>query len=117
MIHSLQMILRSTLQAAYSAARTSRLVLPLSRLSLPRPNYAACIASGLEWQEWIALPGSRDFDLVMVIEPHSVYVTYISPNPQIVIVWSEPHSHPLNVPLSRLNLRDFQVLISKASIP
>ena len=62
------MILRSTLQAAYSAAHTSQLVLPLSCSSLlPRPNYhdAACIASGLEWQEWIALPGSRDFDLIL----------------------------------------------------
>ena len=112
MIHSLQMILRSTLQAAYSAARTSRLVLPLSRSSLPpRPIYAACIASGLEWQEWIALLGSRDFDLV--IEPHSVSFTCVGPNPRIVIVWSEPHSPVKRAPLSRLNLRDFQVPISK----
>ena len=112
MIHSLQMILRSTLQAAYSAARTSRLVLPLSRSSLPpRPIYAACIASGLEWQEWIALLGSRDFDLV--IEPHSVSVTYLGPNPRIVIVWSEPLSSVKRAPLSRPNLQDFQVPISK----
>jgi hypothetical protein len=112
MIHSLQMILRSTLQAAYSAARTSRLALSLSRSSLPpRPIYAACIATGLQWQEWIALLGSRDFDLV--IEPHSVSVTYVGPNPRIVIVWSEPLSPVKRLPLSRLNFQNFQVPISK----
>ena len=108
MIHSLQMILRSTLQAAYSAARTSRLVLSLSRSSLPpRPIYAACIASGLQWQEWIALLGSRDFDLV--IEPHSVYVNYVGPNPRIVIVWSKPLSPVKRLPLSRLNLQEVPI--------
>jgi hypothetical protein len=112
MIHSLQMILRSTLQAVYSAARTSRLVLPLSRTSLPpRPIYAACIASGLQWQEWIAVLGSRDFDLI--IEPHSVSVTYVGPNPRTVIVWSEPISLIKRLPFSRLNLQGFQVPISK----
>ena len=112
MIHSLQMILRSTLQAVYSAARTSRLVLSLSRSSLPpRPIYAACIASGLQWQEWFALLGSRDFDLV--IKPHSVSVTYVGPNPRTVIVWSEPLSPVKRLPLSRLNLQGFQVPISK----
>lgn len=111
MIHSLQMILRSTLQAAYSAGRTSRLILSLSRSSLPpRPIYAACIASGLEWQEWIALLGSRDFDLV--IEPHSVSASYVGPNSRIVIVWSEALS-PVKRPLPRLNPQDFQVPISK----
>ena len=112
MIDSLQMILRSTLQAVYSAARTSRLVLALSRLSLPpRPIYAACIASGLQWQEWIALLSSRDFDLV--IEPHRVFVTYVGPNPRTVIVWSEPNAPVKRLPLSRLNLQGFQVPISK----
>ena len=112
MIHSLQMILRSTLQAVYSTARTSRLVLSLSRSSLPpRPIYAACIASGLQWQEWIALLGSRDFDLV--IDPHSVSVTYVGPNPRTVILWSEPISPVKRLPLSRLNLQGFQVPISK----
>ena len=108
MIHSLQMILRSTLQAAYSAARTSRLVLSLSRSSLPpRPIYAACIASGLQWQEWIALLGSRDFDLF--IELHRVSVTYVGPNPRIVIVWSEPLSPVKRLPLSRLNLQEVPI--------
>ena len=76
----------------------------------PRPNYVACIASGLERQEWIALPGSQDFDLV--IEPHSVYVTYVGPNPQIVIVWSEPHSHPLNVPTSLASISGISKCLS-----
>ena len=113
MIDSLQMILRSTLQAVYSAARTSRLVLSLSRSSLPpRPIYAACIASGFQWQEWIVLLGSRDFDLV--IEPHRVSVTYVGPTPRTVIVWSEPIIFPVKrLPLSRLNLQGFQVPISK----
>ena len=112
MITSLQMILRSTLQAVYSAARTSRLVLSLSRSSLPpRPIYAACIASGLEWHEWIALLGSRDFDLV--IEAHNVSVTYVGPNPRTVIVWSEPISPVKRPLLSRLNFHNLQVPISK----
>ena len=113
MIHSLRMILRSTLQLAYSADRDPRLVLSLSATSLPpRPIYAACIASGVQWQEWIALLGSRDFDLV--IEPHSVSVTYVGPNPQTITVWSESRVNPLKRPLlSRLNFQDPQVPISK----
>ncbi|KAF8817640.1 hypothetical protein BYT27DRAFT_7181770 [Phlegmacium glaucopus] len=113
MIHSLQMILRSTLQAVYSAARSSRLVLSLSVSSLPpRPIYAACIASGLQWCEWIALLGSRDFDLV--IEPHTVSVNYVGPNPQTIILWSEPLSTPVKRPLlSRPNFHNLHVPISK----
>ena len=112
MIHSLQMILRSTLQAAYSAARTSRLTLSLSRSSLPpRPIYAACIASGIQWQEWITLLGSGDFDLV--IEPHCVSVTYVGSKPRTVILWSEPLSPVKRLPLSRFNFQDLHVPISK----
>ena len=114
MIHSLQMILQSTLQAAYSTART-RLVLSLSHSSLPpRPIYAACIASGLQWHEWISLLGSQDFDLV--IQPHIVSVTYFSPNnSRTVVVWSQTPS-PLKRPqlFSRMNPpQGFQVPISK----
>ena len=112
MIHSLQMILRSTLQVVYAAARTPRLVLSLSHSSLPpRPIYAACIASGIQWHDWITVLDSRDFHLV--IEPHNVSVTYIGPNPQTVVVWSElpsPFKRPL---LSRPNFQAFQVPISK----
>jgi len=112
MIHSLQMILRSTLQAVYASTRAPRLVLSLSVSSLPpRPIYAACIASGIQWCEWIALLGSRDFDLV--IEPHRVSVTYVGPNRQTVILWSEPLT-PAKRPLfSRLNVQDLHVPISK----
>ena len=112
MIYSLQIILHSTLHAVYSASRTPRLVLSFSSSSLPpRPIYAACIASGFQWHEWISLLGSRDFDLV--IEPHSTSLTYVGPNPRTIIVWSEPLS-PIQRPLlSRLNFRDLQVPISK----
>ncbi|KAF8152580.1 hypothetical protein B0H34DRAFT_121825 [Crassisporium funariophilum] len=113
MISSLQMILRSTLQAVYFPARAPRITLSLSTSSLPpRPVYAACIASGIQWSDWIRSLGARDFDLI--IQSHTVSVTYVGLNAQTVIVWSEPTLTPTKRSLlARLNFEDPQVPISK----
>ena len=114
MITSLQLILRTTLQAALSEHQ-ARLTLSFSITSLPpRPVYAACIACGLPWADWMSLLGSRDFDLV--IEAHSVLVTYYGiGRPQTIVVWSRPTTAaPSHRPVvSRLSFDEPQVPISK----
>ncbi|KAF8148416.1 hypothetical protein B0H34DRAFT_863373 [Crassisporium funariophilum] len=114
MIISLQMILRTTLQAVYLPARAPRITLSLSTSSLPpRPIYAACIACGIQWSDWIKSLGARDFNLI--IQSHTVSVTYVGPNPQSILVWSEPILTPANRSLlARLNFKEeAQVPISK----
>ncbi|KAF8970849.1 hypothetical protein BDZ97DRAFT_1634671, partial [Flammula alnicola] len=108
-----QSILRTTLQAAYAPSRDSHLVLSFSATSLPpRPVYAACIASGINWSDWISLLGAREFDLIIM--PHSVLVTYDGVNPQTVVVWSESTLTPARRSLlARLNIQEPQVPISK----
>lgn len=110
MVASLQSILRTTLQAVY---RDSRLTLSFSATCLPpRPVYAACIASGFRWADWIHLLGARDFDLI--IEPRVVKVASASPIPRIVTIWSEATAPPfMQTLLSRLDFQEPQVPISK----
>ncbi|KIM34868.1 hypothetical protein M413DRAFT_434939 [Hebeloma cylindrosporum] len=74
-----------------------------------RIEYAACIASGFHWADWIQLLGARDFDLI--IEPHVVKVAYAGAIPRVVTIWSEATSPPAL--LSRLNFQEQQVPISK----
>ncbi|KDR71907.1 hypothetical protein GALMADRAFT_253691 [Galerina marginata CBS 339.88] len=88
LVSSLKSILRTTLRAYFNPTRDAKLTLFLSTTSLPpRPVFAACIASGLHWATWMRLLGARDFNLV--IEAHTVSVTYLGPKPQTVVVWSE----------------------------
>ncbi|KIM47326.1 hypothetical protein M413DRAFT_440766 [Hebeloma cylindrosporum] len=110
MVASLQSILRTTLQAVY---HDSRLTLSFSAISLPpRPVYAACIASGFHWADWIQLLGARDFDLI--IEPHVLKVVYAGAMPRIVTIWREATAPPVQRALySRLNFQEPQVPISK----
>lgn len=110
MVASLQSILRTTLQAVY---RDSRLTLSFSATCLPpRPVYAACIASGFRWADWIHLLGARDFDLI--IEPRAIKVAYADATPRIITVWSEATAPPAKQALlSRLNFQEPQVPISK----
>jgi hypothetical protein len=86
---SLQLVLQSTLTAAYLPARQNshpRMTLSLSPASLPpRPIYAACIASGVQWSEWISVLGGTPFDLV--IDPS--FVTVIVGD-KTATVWQAP---------------------------
>lgn len=98
MVASVQSVLRSTLSAAL-APSGGQLTLPFSPSSLPpRPILAACIACDFPWDDWMALLGNRDFDLI--IEPHDILVTYFDlSRPYTITVWSEPTHDPMTRPL------------------
>jgi hypothetical protein len=82
-ITSLQHILRTTISVAYPSPSFK---LSLSSTALPpRPIYAACIATGIQWSEWFKLLGHRSFDLL--IEPQSVLARYAGIKGQTVVVW------------------------------
>ena len=83
---SLQHILRTTINVAYPSPSFK---LSLSSTALPpRPIYAACIATGIQWSEWFKLLGQRSFDLL--IEPQSVVARYAGIKGQTVVVWRRP---------------------------
>ncbi|KDR76017.1 hypothetical protein GALMADRAFT_458564 [Galerina marginata CBS 339.88] len=114
LVNSLKSVLRTTLHSYFNPARDARLTLSLSTASLPpRPIFAACIAAGLHWAVWMRLLGGRDFTLA--IEAHIVSVTYLGPQPQTVVVWSEATLTPAKrALLARLNVgTEPQVPISK----
>ena len=98
MVASVQSVLRSTLSAAL-ASSGGQLSLSFSPNFLPpRPILAACIACDFSWDDWMALLGNRDFDLI--IEPHDVLVTYFElSRPYTITVWSEPTHDPMTRPL------------------
>ena len=85
-ITSLQHILRTTINVAYPSPSFK---LSLSSTALPpRPIYAACIATGIQWSEWFKLLGQRSFDLL--IEPQSVVARYAGIKGQTIVVWRRP---------------------------
>jgi len=98
MVASVQSVLRSTLSAALGTYG-GQLTLSFSINSLPpRPILAACIACDFPWDDWMALLGNRDFDLI--IEPHDVLATYFDlARPYTITVWSEPTHDPATRPL------------------
>jgi hypothetical protein len=54
----------------------------------PRPIYASCIATGINWSDWAAVLGGREFDFF--VDPGCVSIRYgkkgVSP---IITVWSD----------------------------
>lgn len=98
MVASVQSVLRSTLSAALGTYG-GQLTLSFSINSLPpRPILAACIACDFPWDDWMALLGNRDFDLI--IEPHDILATYFDlARPYTITVWSEPTHDPATRPL------------------
>ncbi|RXW16391.1 hypothetical protein EST38_g9460 [Candolleomyces aberdarensis] len=107
-IHALQTILRSTFYAALAASTGNKLVLTFTASSPPRPVFAACVAIGVQWAEWIEFFGQRDFDLI--IDSHSVVARYHATNglpSQTVTIWSEPIMTPSKRSLlARLSVPD-----------
>ncbi|KAJ2916910.1 hypothetical protein MD484_g3489, partial [Candolleomyces efflorescens] len=108
-IHALQTILRSTFYAALAASTGNKLVLTFASSSPPRPVFAACVAVGVQWAEWIEFFGQRDFDLI--IDSHSVVARYHATNDglpsQTVTLWSEPAMTPSKRSLlARLSVPD-----------
>ncbi|TEB24548.1 hypothetical protein FA13DRAFT_1305208 [Coprinellus micaceus] len=88
MMFALQTILRSTLLAAFTAASSKRLVMTFTPDMPPRPIWAACIATGIEWIEWIQFFGQQEFDLI--IEETSVVARYHGASAGAVTIWSAP---------------------------
>lgn len=86
---SLQIILQSILTATYLPTPQNnhpRMSFSLSPTSLPpRPIYAACIASGVQWSEWISVLGGTPFELVI----DSTFVTVRAGN-KTATVWQAP---------------------------
>lgn len=110
-VAALQVILRSTLQAACSGVP---LVLPFAPNRVPpRPVFAAAIGAGVSWADWMSLLAPREFALI--ITPRTVRAEYAGLRPHSVIVWADlstpagpvaaPVPEPEQVPISKLGQR------------
>lgn len=116
-IHALQTILRSTFYAAFMASSERPLVLNFTASTPPRPVFAACVAVGIQWVEWIQLLGLREFDLI--IDAHSVVLRYHATEfglaTQTVTLWAQPElTSNKRAVLARLAVNNVpQVPISK----
>ncbi|KAF9466678.1 hypothetical protein BDZ94DRAFT_1295499 [Collybia nuda] len=90
-VASLQLILQSILTATYLPTPQNnhpRMTFILSPASLPpRPIYAACIASGVQWSEWISVLGGTPFELVI----DSSFVS-VRAGDKTASVWQAPAS-------------------------
>ncbi|GLB36420.1 putative BTG family protein [Lyophyllum shimeji] len=103
-IIKLQLVLEANLTALYAPTwvlkeplrGSGRRCLTLSPDCLPpRPIYAACIAAGVQWFEWIAALGNREFDLF--VDPGCVSVRYgrkNAPNGKFITVWVDEIASP-----------------------
>jgi BTG family len=110
-ITKLQLVLDANLSSFFAATWTpndplhgsGRRCLTLSPKCLPpRVIYSACLASGVQWFDWIALLGGREFDLF--IDPGCVSTRFGkkgNPSSPLIIVWSD--ERPVPPPLD-LNL-------------
>ncbi|KAF7306646.1 Product biotin synthase [Mycena indigotica] len=89
----LQLVLEANLTALYSQtwditnprSGSSRRCLTLSPDCLPpRAVYAACIAAGVQWFDWVNLLGTRQFDLV--VDPGLVAIRQSG---RTISIWTE----------------------------
>ncbi|KII93406.1 hypothetical protein PLICRDRAFT_35611 [Plicaturopsis crispa FD-325 SS-3] len=96
-IIKLQLVLEANLVALFANSwvlneptrGSGRRCLTLSPSCLPpRAIYAACLAAGVQWFDWVALLGNREFDLF--VDPGSVAVRYGKKNSgaQLTSIWS-----------------------------
>jgi hypothetical protein len=53
----------------------------------PRAIYSACLATGVQWFDWIALLGGRQFDFF--VDPACISVCFGPPGTSTVTVWSD----------------------------
>lgn len=85
---------------------SGRRCLTLSPTCLPpRAVYAACLASGVQWFDWIAAMGGREFDFF--VDPGCISVRF-GKGSKLITIWSEelmaqaafmtPHTHPNQLP-------------------
>ncbi|KAF9243879.1 hypothetical protein BU15DRAFT_86307 [Melanogaster broomeanus] len=101
----LQLILEANLTALFASTwspqeplrGSGRRCLSLSPICLPpRAIYTACLATGVQWFDWIAALGGREFDFF--VDPGCISVRF-GKGAKLVTVWSEElHAELLNIP-------------------
>ena len=87
-IAALEVVLKTTLTAAYFASREPYLFLMLSPASQPpRPILAACIATCVRWADWIIALGGKELDIL--VEPSRAVIRYGGQGSTIKTIWQE----------------------------
>lgn len=79
----------------------------------PKPIYASCLASGIQWHEWMAVLGNAEFDLF--VDPGRVAVRLGGMNPQVIDIWTAPIPAPV-VAQPRPRLDTFKELKIQAQL-
>lgn len=77
----------------------------------PRVIYSACVASGVQWFDWIALLGGREFDFF--VDPGCVSVRYGmkgSPDCKLITIWADEVPSPTVPTLATKVLLHFSFL-------
>jgi hypothetical protein len=109
-IIKLQLVLEANLTALFAPSwspndplrGSGRRCLTLSPKCLPpRAIYSACLAANVQWFDWIALLGGREFDFF--VDPACVSVRFGkngNPNSPLITVWSEQSAIPPSLDLS-----------------
>ncbi|KAJ6519510.1 hypothetical protein C8R45DRAFT_951766 [Mycena sanguinolenta] len=99
-IMKLQLVLEPSLTALYAPSwditdptrGSGRRCLTLSPHCLPpRTVYAACIAAGVQWFDWIALLGGREFDFF--VDPGCISMR-LDRKGQLVTIWADEIPSP-----------------------
>jgi len=94
-ITKLQLVLEANLTALFAPSwvpreplrGSGRRCLTLSPDCLPpRAVYAACLAAGVQWFDWIALLGGREFDFF--VDPGCISMRY-GKGGKLIAIWSE----------------------------
>lgn len=105
----LQLVLEANLTALFASSwvpedplrGSGRRCLTLTPTCLPpRAIYSACLATGVQWFDWIASLGGREFDLF--VDPGCISVRF-GKDSRLINLWSEEHSAELTA-LSDLSL-------------
>ncbi|KAJ7225831.1 hypothetical protein GGX14DRAFT_641265 [Mycena pura] len=106
-IVKLQLVLEANLTALYAQSwdvsdplrGSGRRCLSLSPDCLPpRAVYAACIAAGVQWFDWIALLGGRPIDLFVDPGCVSMRLDCKGPDSRIITVWADEVPSPTRAP-------------------
>ncbi|KAJ7666437.1 hypothetical protein B0H17DRAFT_883570, partial [Mycena rosella] len=102
-IVKLQLVLEANLTALYAQSwavndplrGSGRRCLTLSPDCLPpRAVYAACIAAGVQWFDWIALLGGREFDFFVDPGCVSMRLDRKGPASSLITVWADEIPSP-----------------------
>ncbi|KAJ7456672.1 hypothetical protein FB451DRAFT_613084 [Mycena latifolia] len=102
-IVKLQLVLEANLTALYAQSwvladplrGSGRRCLTLSPDCLPpRAVYAACIAAGVQWFDWIALLGGREFDFFVDPGCVSMRLDRKGPSSRLITVWADEIPSP-----------------------